>query len=826
MINSEAMQTAILSDADLVAESLGGDREAFGQIVERYQTLISSLAYSATGNLSQSEDLAQETFVTAWKRLAELREPAKLRAWLCGIARFLVSKEFRRQGREPVHAAESLEAVAEWVSPAPATLDHVISEEEKAILWRSLERIPELYREPLVLYYREHQSIAAVAHSLDLSEDAVKQRLSRGRKLLQEQVLAFIAAALAGTKPDKAFTLGVLGALPLVATTAKAVATTAAIKGGSTFKLTTGLALLGAVLTADVLFQFSLFAFMAFTGACLGFIMGRACGRSPAQLQHVTRFWRALAVGYAAFLVLPYLATFCFQLPSTSYPGLWRGLTWWLGVFLAGLPVILATWLWRWWRGLQGPELTPDQPVQSLRRQCVLWLALGMIVPAGFLGVALSAMALHPGPNWTTRFISEAQVQTIIAERQDATFTIQENRSGSKFLWIKLPETRSREEAMLTLLAENQIATVSVMGISTNGPKTLWMRLPERSRRVEFLIPTDESMLAQLAGSGRAYSTTVEGRDFDPLGLPGKLVQLLCFFLAPMGAVVLLRRPWRQGFQVQESEIRRDERSSKMALKALAVAMALVLITLAGSLGVMVRWQARTLAADDVRKMAADLKANGVLLRVYQYSNGDTELCFPPNCVAPADAATLAILRENGLSYITLIQGRDFGFGSPQPAVALLCISILLGGAGVMLWRVSPRALAAVVALLLVAAVIPLSLMTSWRTSDFSPSAARQFILEHPRAHYAIFQFADGSREIGFGERSDFEFTAPADDATVALLAERHIAFRASMQGRDFGYRGLTRGVALLSISGLLAGAAGVSWLAWKRRPGQTSALP
>ena len=185
MMTTEAMQTAEFNDAELVTESLDGNREAFRRIVERYQTLISSLAYCATGDVSQSEDLAQETFVSAWKQLADLREPAKLRPWLCSITRFLISKEFRRQGREPSHAAESLEAVEEWVSPEPLPPDQVIGEEEKAILWRSLERIPEIYREPLVLFYREHQSIEAVARDLELTEDAVKQRLSRGRKLLQ-----------------------------------------------------------------------------------------------------------------------------------------------------------------------------------------------------------------------------------------------------------------------------------------------------------------------------------------------------------------------------------------------------------------------------------------------------------------------------------------------------------------------------------------------------------------------------------------------------------------------------------------------------------------
>ncbi len=240
MMTTEAMHGAELSDADLVAESLSGDRDAFGQIVERYQTLISSLAYCATGNVGRSEDLAQETFVSAWQQLAELREPAKLRPWLCSIARFLISKEFRRQGREPDHAAESLEAVDEWVSPEPLPPDQVISDEEKAILWRSLERIPEIYREPLVLFYREQQSIAAVAQDLGLSEDAVKQRLSRGRKLLQAQFLAFVAGALNQTKPGKTFTLGVIAALPLLATTAKAATVgTALAKHGSVAAKTT-----------------------------------------------------------------------------------------------------------------------------------------------------------------------------------------------------------------------------------------------------------------------------------------------------------------------------------------------------------------------------------------------------------------------------------------------------------------------------------------------------------------------------------------------------------------------------------------------------------
>src|SRR5215510_10026813 len=101
------------SDPELVARSLAGDRDAFSRIVSRYQTLICSLAYSRIGNLGQSEDIAQETFITAWKHLRLLREPSRLRSWLCGIVRNRIHKSLRSEGREPAHHAESLELVHE-----------------------------------------------------------------------------------------------------------------------------------------------------------------------------------------------------------------------------------------------------------------------------------------------------------------------------------------------------------------------------------------------------------------------------------------------------------------------------------------------------------------------------------------------------------------------------------------------------------------------------------------------------------------------------------------------------------------------------------------
>lgn len=204
-------------DAELVAQSRAGDRQAFGQIVDRYQSLVCAVTYSATGSRTRSEDLAQETFVAAWCALRELREPGRLGAWLCGIARNLIHSDLRRMRREPAHDAASLDIAPELASSDPLPTAQAVSNEEMAILWREVGRLPEAYREPLILYYREHRSVETVAAALDLTPDAVMQRLNRGRRQLRERMLLFVESTLERTNPGQAFTVRVQAVLPVLA---------------------------------------------------------------------------------------------------------------------------------------------------------------------------------------------------------------------------------------------------------------------------------------------------------------------------------------------------------------------------------------------------------------------------------------------------------------------------------------------------------------------------------------------------------------------------------------------------------------------------------
>ncbi len=209
-----------------IQQSRDGDREAFGRIVRRYQGIVSGIVYGMLGDFHKSEDIAQETFLVAWKKLGELRDVAKLPGWLCGIARNLAKKHLERNPKIPCLTDSDAETF-------PATSDdpaaRLAREERNRLLWDALENIPEKFRVPLVLYYRSEQSVVDIAAALELSEEALHMRLSRARKYLRKELERQVAGAISDSGPGELFSLAVIAALPGLAalgTAGKAVAAT------------------------------------------------------------------------------------------------------------------------------------------------------------------------------------------------------------------------------------------------------------------------------------------------------------------------------------------------------------------------------------------------------------------------------------------------------------------------------------------------------------------------------------------------------------------------------------------------------------------------
>lgn len=254
------MTNQAYNEIQVLKSCAAGNAAAFEVIVHKYQSLVCAITYSAVGQVEKSEELAQQVFINAWKGLSQLNDLENFKAWLVGITRNVIRTFYRTQKRDIVNNAASLDAVGDTPDTSSLPDQVVISKEQEAIVYQSLERIPEIYREPMVLFYRQQQSTREVAEALDLTEETVRTRLMRGRKMLKDQVAAMVESTLSHTGPGKTFTTMVVASiagLALTSTTASAaIAATGTTTGTATASATatsSGLTALTTGITAKIL---------------------------------------------------------------------------------------------------------------------------------------------------------------------------------------------------------------------------------------------------------------------------------------------------------------------------------------------------------------------------------------------------------------------------------------------------------------------------------------------------------------------------------------------------------------------------------------------
>lgn len=159
-------------DAVLVRSARGGDEGAFRRLYERYVRVVHGLLLARVPP-ADVDDLVQDVFVTAWRRLDALRDPAAFGAWLSMIARNRAT-DYHRRTHQTVDLPEYLEAADSTAARAEAlaALDVIRS-------------LPEAYRETLVLRLVEGLTGPEIAERTGLTAASVRVNLHRGMKMLR-----------------------------------------------------------------------------------------------------------------------------------------------------------------------------------------------------------------------------------------------------------------------------------------------------------------------------------------------------------------------------------------------------------------------------------------------------------------------------------------------------------------------------------------------------------------------------------------------------------------------------------------------------------------
>jgi RNA polymerase sigma-70 factor (ECF subfamily) len=170
-------------EADWIRQGQAGDPEALGALVERYQRMVHALTFRMTGSMTDAEDLAQETFLQAFRRLDTFRGEAKFSSWLCQIAiNTCLNWSKREKRRDEVQRlwAEN-EAILGEGRVEAADAEAPITRRVTA----GLMRLPTKQRAAVVLTVYEGLNHAQAAQILGCSETTVSWRLFAARAKLK-----------------------------------------------------------------------------------------------------------------------------------------------------------------------------------------------------------------------------------------------------------------------------------------------------------------------------------------------------------------------------------------------------------------------------------------------------------------------------------------------------------------------------------------------------------------------------------------------------------------------------------------------------------------
>ncbi len=166
-------------DSELVARAAGGDREAFGVLVERHYAFVHRVAYRWCGRKADAEDIAQEVCIRLGRAICGYRGKAAFTTWLYAVTLNAARDHVRKSAREAAktaafgaHALISGEMADEPDDPVEA-------------LWAAVRRLPGKQREAVTLVYGEGASHALAAQAMGVSETTVSWHIHEAKKRLK-----------------------------------------------------------------------------------------------------------------------------------------------------------------------------------------------------------------------------------------------------------------------------------------------------------------------------------------------------------------------------------------------------------------------------------------------------------------------------------------------------------------------------------------------------------------------------------------------------------------------------------------------------------------
>jgi len=173
------------SDLELVQLVRAGDEQSYRLLVERYQTLVFTIALRMVRDRAEAEDIAQDVFLKVYRTLENFREEASFKTWICKIATNRCIDWRRKHGlrQDSTTMVEEAESLPDQTFERPDQA--LLRRETQAEVRRVIEEMPDKYRTILLLYHFDGLSYKDIAEQQDISPRTVETRLYRAKQMLR-----------------------------------------------------------------------------------------------------------------------------------------------------------------------------------------------------------------------------------------------------------------------------------------------------------------------------------------------------------------------------------------------------------------------------------------------------------------------------------------------------------------------------------------------------------------------------------------------------------------------------------------------------------------
>jgi len=199
-------------DSQIISKCLNGDKAAFGFLVDKYKASVYALAYYRLRNFEDAEDITQEVFVEAYQRLHTLRRWDSFSVWLYSITSNMCKEWLRSKSRR-----RDREFIADQnTNILSKSINSYHENKVYESLREALDTLPDIYQQVITLYYLGGMTSEEIAKLLGISSATIRQRMSRARLQLREEILAMMGDTFEQKKLSVSFTFRIVEAIKRV----------------------------------------------------------------------------------------------------------------------------------------------------------------------------------------------------------------------------------------------------------------------------------------------------------------------------------------------------------------------------------------------------------------------------------------------------------------------------------------------------------------------------------------------------------------------------------------------------------------------------------